>query len=501
MSEKKEIILEVKNLSKSFFGNTVLNDISFQCKKGTVLSLAGENGAGKSTLMNIISGGLVPDKGNIMFLGEKVHLRTPESARKLGIAIVHQELSLLSDLTVGENILLGKEPKKYGLLINHKKLHEIAKDVLKELQFDVSAERMVWELSPAERQMVEIAKAWINKPKILILDEPTSSLSKTEVNYLFKMIQQLKDKGVSIILITHRMEEIFQICDEVIVLKDGQIVTCEKVKEIDQTTIINAMVGREINYAFPEKRTIHQSADPLLKLENICLSNELYQINLEIPKGQIVGIGGLEGQGQRQLARGIFGINPFTSGKMIYKGQSIKINSPGDAIKNKIAFIPDDRKLEGLILPLSVRENMELSFLNELSKFSIISKKKEYAVVQKRMNHLSIKASSVEQEIEYLSGGNQQKVIFSKWISMNPDLLVLHEPTRGIDIQSKMEIYHLLRKMTGDGVSIVFFSSDMLELIGLSDVIYVMYEGRITGKLAGADATEQKIMAMSSGQK
>jgi ribose transport system ATP-binding protein len=497
--ENEKVILEGKGLSKHFYGNTVLQNVDIACKEGTILALAGENGAGKSTLMNIICGNLQPDSGFICYYGEKVNHLNPQKAKDLKIAFVHQELSLLPDLSIAENVMLGQEPTNRLGLVSHRRLHRLAQELLDELQYEIDVYRLVKELTLAEKQMIEIAKAWVNRPKIMILDEPTSSLSKAEVKHLFQMMRKLKGNGTSIIFISHRIDEIFQICDEVVILKDGQLMKTEKVCNLTRDDLIRSMVGREISQTFPPRKSAAGFSRTILSLEDIALDSQLQQINLKIVEGQIVGIGGLEGQGQRELARGLFGIRPFSKGKIQFANEYISIHSPLDAIHHGIGFIPDDRKLEGLVLPLSIRENISLLTLNRISDHKIIRKAREKAEIDKGIQNLSIKAVSAEQEVNCLSGGNQQKVVFCKWLQMNPKLLILHEPTRGVDIQSKIEIYQFLRDLTRQGVSILLISSDMLELIGLSDWIYVMYEGRIAGEIAGENATEEKIMTLSSG--
>jgi ABC-type sugar transport system, ATPase component len=497
--ENQKVILEGKQLSKQFYGNPVLKNVDIVCKEGMILALAGENGAGKSTLMNIICGNLQPDSGGIFYCGEKVNHLNPQKAQELKIAFVHQELSLLPDLSIGENIMLGQEPTNSLGLISHRKLHNLAKNLINELQYEIDVYKLVKELTLAEKQMVEIAKAWVNRPKIMILDEPTSSLSKAEVKHLFNMMLKLKGNGTSIIFISHRMDEIFQICDEVVVLKDGQLMKTEKVCNLTRDDLIRSMVGREITQTFPSRKSLGGSSRTILELENICLDHKLSHVNLTIAEGQIIGIGGLEGQGQRELARGLFGIEPFSDGRIRFGDKHVSINTPFDAIQHGIGFIPDDRKLEGLVLPLSIRENISLLTLNKITNHKIIIKAKENEEIAEGIKSLAIKSTSSEQEVHFLSGGNQQKVVFSKWMKMEPKLLILHEPTRGVDIQSKIEIYQLLRDLTNQGVSIMLISSDMLELIGLSDQIYVLYEGQISGKIDGKDATEEKIMTLSSG--
>ena len=497
--DSEKVILEGKKLSKQFYGNTVLKEVDISCKAGTILALAGENGAGKSTLMNIICGNLQPDQGSIYYGGQKVNRLTPQKAKEFKIAFVHQELSLFPELSIGENVMLGQEPSGLFGLMNHRRLHERAAALMREIQYEIDVTKLVRELTLAEKQMVEIAKAWINHPKIMVLDEPTSSLSKAEVKHLFKMMQRLKEDGTSIVFISHRMDEIFQICDEAVVLKDGQLMKTEKTCQLTRDDLIKSMVGREITQTFPPRQSLGGPSRMILELENVSLDQKLHDIHLQIPAGQIIGIGGLEGQGQRELARGLFGIQPFSGGKIKLNGAAVTIRSPFEAIELGIGFIPDDRKLEGLILPLSIRENISLLTLGKISRRKMIQKEKEAAEIGQSMQRLAIKAASAEQEVHCLSGGNQQKVVFSKWLKMQPRLLILHEPTRGVDIQSKIEIYQLLRDLTRQGVSVLLISSDMLELIGLSDRIYVLYEGGITGGIDGAAASEEIIMTLSSG--
>ncbi len=499
--ENCELLLQGLSLSKQFNGNVVLNGVSIDCKKGNALALVGENGAGKSTLMNIISGSLEPDEGSILFEGKKVVFSNPHQARELGISFVHQEMSLLEELTVGENILLGMEPKVGKAFINATALHKQAESVLHEIGYKVPVEKIVSELTPAQKQMTEIAKAWAANPKLLILDEPSSSLNKAEADELFKFINQIKEKGVSIVLITHRLEEIFLCCDEVIVLKDGEMTAESKVKDITKDEIILKMVGREIKNTYPPKKTSLNEKNHLQLMFASVKDTLLHHINLEVPVGSVVGIGGLEGQGQRELARALFGINPFTSGQYLLNDVPVKIQSPKAAMKHGIAFLPDDRKLEGLALILSAEDNISMIVLDEIARNGVLERDALEKCAVEGIKTLNIKIQSHKQPVSSLSGGNQQKIVFSKWLKFKPSILILHEPTRGIDVQSKLEIYDLIRKLTETGISVLLFTSDMLELIGLSDRIYVLYEGKISGCIDGNNATEEAIMQLSAGQK
>lgn len=492
----KNKILVGKNLSKEFNGNVVLEDVSIECTEGAAIAIVGENGAGKSTLMNIISGGLAPTKGTIELDGKEIVFKDPVAAREKGIAFAHQEMSLMEEMTVGENIMLGREPMR-GPFIDQKKLHEQAAEILDEIGYKIDVHTMVCDLSPAECQITEIAKAWSSNPRILILDEPTSSLNKAESEILFQFVRKILEKNVCVIMISHRMDDIYQTCNQVFVLKDGKFVFEAPLEETTEDMLISKMVGRDFKNAYPERRK--DRADKIkVAIKNGEVNSRIKGINIEIPEGTVVGIGGLEGQGQRELSMALFGLSPFTKGEYLIDGKTVKIHSPADAIKHKIAYVPEDRKTEGLCLSLSVKENILAMVLGKNSKFGFVSKKAEEQEVEEGIRQLAIKVRHPGMKTTNLSGGNQQKVVFSKWIKTNPEILYLNEPTRGVDVQSKLEIYELIRNLTRTGVSVVIFTSDMLELIGLSDEIYVMYEGQISGHISGEEATEEKIMQLSA---
>lgn len=496
MKEKKKILVG-KNLSKEFNGNVVLEDVSIECIEGSAIALVGENGAGKSTLMNIISGGLAPSKGTIELDGKEVIFQDSVAAKQRGIAFAHQELSLMDEMTVGENIMLGREPMK-GPFIDQKKLHEKAKKILDEIGYQIDVNAMVCDLSPSDCQITEIAKAWASNPRILILDEPTSSLNKMESEILFKFVRKVLKRNVCVIMISHRMDDIYQTCNQVIVLKDGKFVFESPLEETTEELLISKMVGRDFKNAYPERRK--EKADKIkISIRNGAVNSRVKGIDIDIPEGTIVGIGGLEGQGQREFSRALFGLQPFTKGDYFIDGKKVKIHSPSDAIKNKIAYVPEDRKTEGLCLSLSVKENILSMILEKDARLGFVNKKIEEQETEEGIRQLNIKVNHSRMKVSNLSGGNQQKVVFSKWIKTNPEILYLNEPTRGVDVQSKLEIYELIRGLTKTGVSVVIFTSDMLELIGLSDEIYVMYEGQISGHISGAEATEEKIMQFSAG--
>lgn len=500
---QRTVILQARHITKRFPGVLALDDVSITVHVGEVLALVGENGAGKSTFVNLLCGVYQPDNGEIRLNGERVAFRDPHHARRLGVDVVHQELSLLGELTVAENIMLGHEPISAGRIISSTELYRRAGEALRGVSAEIDLNALTSALTPAERQMVEIAKAVSFQPRVLMLDEPTSSLSKVEVDRLFEVIERLKKQGVGIIFISHRMDELFQFADQAVVLKDGRLVTTLPMSGTNREELIRLMVGREMRQTFPERpiRTNIEAANTtLLELKDVSFEDKLSGIDLCLRAGEIVGIGGLEGQGQRELVRGLFGIKPFDGGQVILDGSVVKISSPEDAIRQGIAFIPDDRKAEGLVLPLSVRENMSLASLSFRQRLGFVCSREEQARVAGYIRSLKIKVSSEFQLVKFLSGGNQQKVVFGKWLLTMPRLLILHEPTRGIDVQTKSEIYHLLRQMADRGVGILAVTSDMLELIGLSDRISVMYEGRIAGNVPAAGATEEILMTLGSGQ-
>lgn len=493
---KGKLIAEGRNLSKAFGKNVVLEDVSIQCYEGEAIALSGENGAGKSTLMNIMSGGLQPTSGQVLVDGREQHFKSPSEAKRLGIAFVHQELSLMDEMTVGENILLGIEPRRHGI-IQQKLLHKQAAEILKEVGFSIDVNLLVKNISPAEKQIVEIAKAWAIHPRIIIFDEPTSSLNSEEAEILFDFIKRIKKKSVSVILISHRMEDNFAACDRIVVLKDGRFVFSADTRETTVDEIVSKMVGRKLSAVYPSRNKAIPK-EITLQLQHVSMGSKVQDVSLEVPAGTIIGIGGLEGQGQRELARAIFGIEPFTSGKVLLKGRQIRIDSPITAVKNKIAYVSDDRKAEGLFLPLSTGENIVSLVLDQHQRRGIVREKELDKEAAQGIEQLHIKVAGAGQLVKSLSGGNQQKIVFSKWIKAQPRILILHEPTRGIDVQSKLEIYQIVRDLTKQGASILLFTSDMLELIGLSDRIFVMYEGRITGSIDANEATEEKIMMLST---
>ena len=492
-----DVILVGQGLTKHFPGVTALSEVDITFHRGEVLALVGENGAGKSTLVGLLTGVSQPDAGSIQQQGRRLQLHDPLHARAEGICAVYQELSLLPALTVGENILLGQEPLTRWGLIDGRKLHGHATTFLERLGADLDPHRLVESLSPAERQLVEIAKALASDPKILILDEPTSSLSKEEAGRLLDLVNELQQQGLSILFISHRLDEVLAVSERVMVLKDGRNVATKDRGNLTRDELVALMVGREMSQVFPERAL--DTGPTLLELEGGTSGASFTDVDLLVRSGEIVGIGGLEGQGQRGLVRALFGVLPLERGELRVRGEPVRFRRPGDAIARGLAFIPDDRKLEGLVLPLGVDKNIVLSALRRISRFGLLRSSAEATVVAERIKQLGIKTPAASQPVSSLSGGNQQKVVLAKWLEADADVLILHEPTRGIDVETKMEIYSLLRELASSGKGVLILTGDMLELIGLADRIYVMYEGRMTGEIRGAEATEERLMQLSSG--
>jgi ABC-type sugar transport system ATPase subunit len=496
--ETKYPVLAAQGMSKSFPGVKALNDVSLECSPGEVLGLVGENGAGKSTLMNILTGVIQPDSGKLFVDGVECHFANPEAARRAGIRIVYQELSLLPHLTVAENISLNHEPKTALGFIDARSSARDAERLLLRIAPGVRVDTLAGLLSPAEQQLVEIAKALEGRSRVLILDEPTASLSRAETTALLGIIRDLRSQGISIIFISHRLEEIIELSDRVMVLKDGNLVGTVPGTEIEYDKLVSMMVGREWAQVFPPRGQV-VLGPPVLELRAVTIAGEFENVSFVVRSGEILSLGGLEGQGQRELIRAIFGIEAIESGDILFLGRRRAFRTPREAIRAGIAFISDDRKMEGVILSQTVASNMVLTALDKISPRFFVRATLENQIVRRQVEELSIRISSPGQRARELSGGNQQKIVMAKWLETSPKLLVLDEPTRGIDVQTKMQIYELLRQLASRGTAIILVTSDMLELIGLSDRIAIVYEGHIVGELNAAEADEGRIMALSSG--
>ncbi|TCL54607.1 monosaccharide ABC transporter ATP-binding protein (CUT2 family) [Kineothrix alysoides] len=487
-----EYIVEVSGVSKGFPGVLALDNVNFNLKAGEVLALLGENGAGKSTLMKILSGIYEKDSGTIKVFGEEVHDMSPKKAQELGVAIIHQELNMCSHLTVAENIFLGREKTKSGIL-SDKEMEKQAKGILDKLNMDISPDTVVGDLAVSKQQMVEIAKALSTNAKILIMDEPTSALTSKEIDDLFRIIRQLKSEGCAIVYISHRLEELQHIVDRVTILRDGQYITSMDFGDTNLEEIIANMVGREIKEKFP--RISCKKGKKIFEVKNLNAGKMVRDVSFELYEGEIVGIAGLMGAGRTETTRAIFGVDAKESGEIILDGKPITINKPMDAIRAGIVLAPEDRKKDGLCTKLSIRENIALPNLDIIcDKLGIVNRKKEKVMTQKAVSDLRIKTPNTEINAGSLSGGNQQKVVVGKWLARNSRVVIFDEPTRGIDVAAKVEIYNLMNELKRQGIGVLFVSSEMPEVMGISDKIIVMCDGKVTGEMITEEATQDAIL-------
>ena len=491
-------LLEMKGISKSFPGVKVLEQVDFTLHRGEVHALMGENGAGKSTLMKILGGIHTKDSGSITVNGNVYDIASPSMAQNLGIVIIHQELNMVPHLTVMENIFLGRE-FTYGKskLINWRRMRQEAHRYLSQLGLNIDPDTLVNELSVGQQQMVEIAKALSMKAEILVLDEPTAALTDREIEALFLVIASLKEKGVGMIYISHRMEEIFRICDQVTVMRDGHYIGTEYIANSTMDHLVKMMVGREIKDRFPKVKVT--LGEEKLTVSGLTQKGKLHDISLSVRAGEIVGIAGLMGAGRTELAKALFGVTPIDRGTISINGKPVSIHKPIDAIHAGIGLITEDRKDEGLLLPLSVNDNLALPNLKILSSFGFMNRSKERELSDSMIKKLLIKTPNSEQKVGSLSGGNQQKVVIGKWLATNPQVLILDEPTRGVDIGAKKEIYDLMNELVLQGVAILMISSELPEVLGMSDRILVMHEGKISGEFTQEDASQEKIMLSATG--
>ncbi len=487
----------MKGISKSFVGNKVLHEVDFEVKSGEVHALLGENGAGKSTLMKILTGIYDRDEGEVLVKGEPVHFQNTKESEEKGIAVIHQELNIIPYLTVMENMFLGREIK-YGKtgFINKKKMIEKSKEYLGQLGVEIDPLTPAKELSVGQQQMVEIAKALSLNAELIVMDEPTAALTDREIERLFEVIDRLRSKGVGVVYISHRMEEIFKICDRISVLRDGEYIGTRDVEGADYDEIIRMLVGRQLGTLFPERETVVGS----IRMKVDKLSSDIFQdVSFELKEGEILGVAGLMGAGRSEIMEALFGYREVQAGKVYINGKETKINNPLDAIKAGIGFVTEDRKEEGLVLSMSVRENFTLTNLKDRSNYSVISNQKERDFVNGMIERFNVKTSGMEQEVKSLSGGNQQKIVIGKWLGINPKILILDEPTRGVDIGAKKEIYQIMNELTQQGVSIIMISSELPEVLGMSDRILVIHEGQISAELNRDEADQEKIMYAATG--
>ncbi len=483
--------LEMRGIRKSFPGVRVLDDVSLSVLPGQVLALMGENGAGKSTLMKILAGALEADAGTILLDGQEVKIDTPQQAMALGIGIIYQELNLAPHLSIAENIYLGREPRLAPGWIDGRKMRRDAAAIMGDLGMPLDVRTLVGTLSVAQRQMVEIAKATSRKARVLAMDEPSATLTAHELENLWRLIRRLQAQGIAIVYISHRMDEVFQIADAVTILRDGKIVGHAPVGEIGRDDVIRLMVGRDLDETYPKE--IINAGRPVLEVKNLSRRGVLDNISFSVHAGEVVALAGLVGSGRTEIARCLFGADPWTSGDVTLDGKPFHPRSPSDAIAAGIGFVTEDRKEQGIVLSLPVRENISLASLEKVSQLGFVRRGTERAEAQASVKRLRVRTPSVEQRVGNLSGGNQQKVVLGKWLETPLKLLILDEPTRGIDVGAKREIYGIMNDLARDGVAILMISSELPEVLGMADRIIVVRDGRIAGSLPRSEATQEKV--------
>jgi ribose transport system ATP-binding protein len=489
------VLLEMQGIGKSFPGVRALDGVHLAVKEGQVHALLGENGAGKSTLIKILSGAYRMDEGQILFEGRTADIRSPHDAQALGISTIYQEFNLAHDLTVAENVFLGHLPTK-GFTVDWAAVKSRTREILDTLGVTFSVDAQISSLSVAEQQLVEIAKALNRKTRILIMDEPSALLGEKDLDNLFRVVRSLQAQGIGIIYISHRLREIFEVADEVTVLKDGAYIATRKVSEVTMDELVRLMIGRDLTGVFP-KRDV-EPGEVLLDVRNVSQPKLLRDISFQLRAGEIVGFAGIVGSGRTELARAVFGADPC-SGEMLVGGKPYKPHSPADAIRDGVALVTEDRKAQGLFLKLSVRINTTISGLRELSRVGVIQFAKELALVRRMIGELRIKTPSPSFLVANMSGGNQQKVVLARWLSVGTRIFLLDEPTRGIDVGSKSEIYQIMDNLTKRGVGIIMISSELPEILGMSDRIMVMRNGHIVKELSRAEASEEAIMSYAVG--
>ncbi len=487
-----DVIVAMEHIFKSFSGVRALDDVSFDLRSGEVLALLGENGAGKSTLMKILSGVYTRDSGEIKVYGKKVGDLNPHQAQAMGIAMIHQELNMCSHLTVAENIFLGRETSRRGILTDQA-MNAAARDLLGRLKIAIDPQTVVGDLSVSKQQMVEIAKALSTNAKVLIMDEPTSALTSKEIDELFAIIRELKRNGCGIVYISHRLEELQYIADRVTIMRDGKLITSADFTAITLPEIITNMVGREIKEKFPRVKT--ERGKKIFEVRKINAGKLVRDISFELYEGEIVGIAGLMGAGRTETTRAIFGVDPKDSGDILIDDQPVTIHCPLDAINAGLVLAPEDRKKDGLCTRLSIKENIALPNLDVIcNRFGVVNSQKEDALIEKTVASLNIKLASSDHDAASLSGGNQQKVVVGKWLARDSKVVIFDEPTRGIDVAAKVEIYNIMNELKQQGIGVLFVSSEMPEIIGISDRILVMCDGRITGELNREAVTQNMIL-------
>ncbi len=489
-------LLEMRGITKTFPGVQALTNVNFDVRAGEVHALVGENGAGKSTLMKILAGVYERDAGEIWLKGKPVNFTNPRQAQLAGIVTIYQELNQVPEMSVTENIFLGSELER-GIVLRWSDMHDRARELLGKLHLDIDPRQPIRQLGVGQQQMVEVAKALHQQADLIIMDEPTSSLSIREINDLFAIVKELKDAGVAIVYISHHLEEPFAIADRITVLRDGRNVATKPTGELNIDSLVRLMVGRDLSEKYP--KAIVPRGEEVLRVEHLNRAGVLSDISLTAYAGEVLGIAGLVGAGRTELARAVFGADPIDSGTFYVKGRPVKIANPNDAIQHGIGLLTEDRKQQGLFLQMSVQDNIVMAVLKRLTKGPRVNRRKEAEVTRFYIESMNIKTSSPDQLAINLSGGTQQKVVLGKWMSTQPRVLIFDEPTRGIDVGAKVEIYRMMNDLAAQGVAIIMISSELPEILGMSDRVLVMRGGRIRGELSRAEATEEKIMEFATG--
>lgn len=488
-----ETYIQFKNVTKQFGVTVALKDVSFEIRKGEVHCLCGENGAGKSTLINLCAGVFQPTRGEILINGDSVHIQNVQHSEKLGFSVVHQEIPLCPNMTIAQNIFLSSKEGKNGLFLNQVYMREKTKELLELFQLKLDPDQKIGRLSIAEQSIIQIAKAVYFKPQILILDEPTAALTNNQREVMFRVVRKLvKENHTTVIYVSHRLEEVIELGDRTTILRDGNYIATKEIKDIKTEDIVTLMVGRKIDRSkFNESCA---TEEVLMRVENFSKKRQFENISFELKQGEILGFAGFVGAGRTEVLSAVFGANKPDSGEVYIKGEKVNIKNPADAIKNRISMIPENRRDDGLIASMSVKQNAQMVIWNKIKSGFIRSEKKSRAIMEEMKKNYSIKVDDVENSIMTLSGGNQQKVIIARWIANHPEILLCDEPTRGIDVGAKDEVYTILRNIAKQGIGVVMISSELPELLSLCDRIIVMHEGKITGELDREEATEEKIM-------
>ena len=495
MSEN-DIILKLSHIEKTFPGVHALKDVSLEVRRGEVLALIGENGAGKSTLIKAITGAHAPDSGTIEFDGKEYARMTPGESVGLGIGAIYQEFTLSPSLSVAENVYMGQRVNP-GKFVDFKKMNQMTADIIQRLGVKINPKALVRSLSVGYKQLVEIAKALARNAKLLIMDEPTAPLTDDEVTQLFRIIADLKAQGITIIYISHRLDELFQVSDRVAIMRDGEMITTKNINEIDKPMLIQYMVGRQLKESFPERNKKY--GDVVLEAKDFC-GETVGPVSFSLRKGEILGFGGLVGAGRTELARALFGADHQVGGELYVKGKKVHFTSPMEAIEHGMGYVSEDRKNQGVLQNMGVDFNITLPIIKKISHLTIVDTGKEKQIVQKQVDDMHIKTPSLKQTTRNLSGGNQQKVVLGKWLASDAEILILDEPTRGIDVGSKQEIYQLINKLAEQGKAIIVISSEMEELLGLTDRMIVLYEGNYVTTLEKEDYTQERVLQYASGE-